>query len=354
MTVVDTARDILALLIRRYSFREVAALLGSGILADLVPPHNAGVAQQLCAYGQRMFDLDNEALANPAAATGANLDTTLVNDGTTEVPRHLVQRGKACRLPQWPGEQPRAALQSLVPAYQLLLEIIAARWRRRETAALLATAHIVSQYAYLLAWQPVLGHAGDPPALAHDATITGPDSRFGAPDKTDCAHIRPERAAASRALRVWRSDPKGWRGYLDRQHSTLARAFGVCAARCATPCTVVTSRTGDERERLAAACEAVFALADSMLIRLRHSAPVGHGFGVPSRDEVGDAWQHSRAVISRHGTVAGLVLVEDGYPLPGLPTLLSGVAGATLTADTLLADTAAEITAQLRPAPAPR
>lgn len=347
MTGVGTAGDILVLLTRRYAFREVAALLGAGLLADQIPTREAAQAQQLCAYGQRLFDLDAESFARANAAQGANLDTSLVDHDQEAVPAHLLNRGSECRMPQTPREQPRAALHSLVPAYQLMLEVIAARWRRRETASLLAAAHIASQYAFLLAWQGALGHAGDPLRLAEDAVITGPDSRFGDLDATDCQHIRPEKAAAHRALRIWRSDPVGWRRYLDRQHSTLARALGVCAATCPTPCVVITSRPAAERERLAQACEAAFALADSALIRLRHAAPVGHGFGLPSRDEVGEAWQRSRASIARRGPVGAAALTDDTFPLPGLPALLSAIAGTPLAPDTLLADTAAEIAARL-------
>ncbi|GAA1735819.1 hypothetical protein [Luedemannella helvata] len=349
MTGVDTTGDVLALLIRRYAFREIAALLGAGLLAEDIPPHRAAVAQQLCAYGQRLFDLDGEDLANPDAATGANLDTSLVDSTHDHVPAHLIRRGAQCRMPQSPDEEPRAALRTLVPAYQLVLEVVAARWRRHETASLLAALHIASQYSYLLAWERALGHAGDPTRLVRDETVVGLDSRFGVWEATDCPHTRPERAAASRALRVSRSTDLSWRNYLDRQHSTMARALGVCAANCMTPCTVMGSRREAERVRLGAACRAAFAFAESAVIRMRHAAPVGHGFGLPSRDEVATAWQGSRIVIARHGEVAAAVLAEDGFPLPGLPSLLSGIAGRRLRPDTLLADTAAEITARLTP-----
>ncbi len=349
MTGVESAGAILALLIRRYAFREIAALLGAGLLAGDVSAHRAAVAQQLCAYGQRLFDLDTEDLANPDAATGANLDTSLVDPAHDAVPAHLIRRGAQCRMPQSPPEQPRAALRTLVPAYQLIVEVIAARWRRHEIASLLAALHIASQYAFLLAWEPVLGHAGDPARLATDETIVGLDSRFGVWEAVDCPHTRPERAAASRALRVAHSTDLSWRAYLGRKHSTVARALGVCAANCMTPCTVITSRRDPDRKRLGEACRAAYAFADSAVIRMRHTAPVGHAFGLPSREEVAAAWQSSRVVIARHGEVSQAVLAEDGFVLPGLPSLLSAIAGRRLVADTLLADTAAEIAARLTP-----
>ncbi|WP_344128056.1 hypothetical protein [Luedemannella flava] len=334
-------------MIRRYAFREIAAVLGAGILAGSIPSHEAALAQKLCAYGQRLMDLDAEDLADPDVAHGASLDTSLVDQARETVPADLIRRGAACRMPQVPREQPRAALRSLVPAYQLVLESVEIRWRRQEMAAILAGVHLMSQYAYLLAWESVLGHAADPAELARDEAFAGLDSRFGAWDVTGCPHIRPEKAAASRALRVADSTALSWRNYLNRQHSTVARALGACAAQCMNPCTVISTRTEEDRVRLGAACRAAFAFADSALIRLRHAAPVGHGFGVPSRDEVAETWRHSRVSISRHGPVGELVLTEDGFPLPGLVTLLSGIAGRTLRPDTLLADMAAEIAARL-------
>jgi hypothetical protein len=40
---------------------------------------------------------------------------------------------------------------------------------------------------------------------------------------------------------------------------------------------------------------------------------------------------------------------EDGYPLAGLPSLLSAIASVTLKPDTLLEDTATEIAVRLDP-----
>lgn len=69
----------------------------------------------------------------------------------------------------------------------------------------------------------------------------------------------------------------------------------------------------------------------------------GHGFGVPSPDEVLNAWERTRTSISRlplGGCVSGKVA---DYPLPGLPELFSAVAAHEITPDTLLSDTSARI-----------
>jgi hypothetical protein len=94
------------------------------------------------------------------------------------------------------------------------------------------------------------------------------------------------------------------------------------------------------------ACRLAVAYSQCALVRLRHAAPVGHGFGVPSPHEVAEAWQRSRGGFAKRG----VDLPDDGYPLSGLPSLFSAIAGVELRPDTLLADTAAEINAQLDPA----
>src|SRR5262249_10475771 len=140
------------------------------------------------------------------------------------VPRGLLARARASRIPQTPREQPRGALKTLRPAYALLLEVIQVRWERREMAALVAALHIAGEYLPLLAGERVLGHAGDAALLP--AAVAGPHSRFGVTDEDGdgqrrCEHTRPERSAARRALRVAGEPAPGWRAYLDRQHSQV-------------------------------------------------------------------------------------------------------------------------------------
>jgi len=58
---------------------------------------------------------------------------------------------------------------------------------------------------------------------------------------------------------------------------------------------------------------------------------------------VAAAWQASRESIGRHEGAATAALAEDGFPLPGLPSLFSAIAAAEIAPDTLLADTAAGV-----------
>jgi hypothetical protein len=339
-------REMLLLLARRYAFREVAFLLGGGVTGLALSQREVARLQQLCAYGQRLFDLDAEDLDKPDAAVGANTDTTFADMvGDELVPEHLVQRGELCHIRRQSDEHVDDALHSLRPAYRLLLEVIQVRWQRHETLSLLAAAHIAAEYAPLLAWEPSLGHAGDPVRLRKNPAFAGPASRWGHADDPECPHTRPEKAAASRALRVATEPPSGWQAYLDRQHSIVSQALGVCATACPYPCTVVTSQP--DRGQLAERTRLAIAFDESALVRLRHRAPVGHGFGVPSRLEVAEAWQRGREGIARRGGLARAVLTEDDYPLPGLPSLFSAIAGTPVVPDTLLADTLAEIVREL-------
>jgi hypothetical protein len=245
-------------------------------------------------------------------------------------------------MPQAPGERHRGALGSLRPAYRLLLEVIDAHWRRRETTALVAAVHIAGEYAPLLAWEAVLGHAGDPARLS--TAVGGSGSAWGDHDDASCAHSRAEKSAAQRSLRVAGENGSGWRTYLDRQHSNTAHALGVCAAECERPCSVLTRLSKEDEATVTDGSRLAVAFVGSPIVRLRHSAPVGHGFGVPSPDEVSQAWQRSRETLGRQ---APTVLAEDGFPLPGLTALFASIAGAPMLPDTLLADTAATVVAAL-------
>jgi hypothetical protein len=140
----------------------------------------------------------------------------------------------------------------------------------------------------------------------------------------------------------------GWRNYLDRQHSTVASALCTCAAYCRTPCDVVTRLEPGVRVDLAERCRIAREFADGALVRLRHAAPVGHGFGVPNPEEVSEAWSRSRRSLARlpgGGRVAGEVA---DYPLPGLPEAISAAAGHEITPSTLLDEVAEHIVTVLR------
>jgi hypothetical protein len=333
---VETAHEVLIALARRYSFGDVAALVAAGAGGASLTTRDGALIDQLCAFGQRLIDLDAEDFGNPDAATDANLDHSFADRVRGDAaPENLVTRALACRMPQHPNERRRGALGSLRPAFGLLLEVIDARWRRRETAGLVAAVHITSEYLPLLVWERILGHAADPARLP--AQVSGKGSAWGDFDDEGCRHTRAEKGAASHALRAEHDSPAGWRSYLDRQHSHVSQALAVCAVECERPCSVYTRHSAEEQKILETGCRIALSYVDSPVVRLRHTAPVGHGFGVPSQREVLAAWEQTRETLSRHQPA---VLTQDGFPLPGLPSLFSALAGGPVTPDTILADTA--------------
>ncbi|MBB2910924.1 hypothetical protein FHS43_002189 [Streptosporangium becharense] len=318
---MESARDLLVSLAQRYAFGDVGAL-ASGVVDDVT-----GV-EALCEFGQRLLSLDAEDFAAEART----------------VPGDLRRRARACTMPQTPREQPRGALESLRPAYGLLLEVIAVRWHRRELSPMVAAVHIASEYLPLLAFEPVLGNAGDP--ARWPAGLTAPGSRFGVIGDRECDHTKAEQSAVNRTLRVAGEPAEGWRAYFDRQHSQVAGALATCVADCRTPCTAM-DWVGAARDDLALRSRVALAFADTPLVRLRHAAPVGHGFGVPSPEEVLEAWDRSRAILAKND-VGGEAARDDGFPLPGLPSLFSAVASAPVAPTTLLADITAHLVKLLR------
>jgi hypothetical protein len=333
---VETAREVLTTLARRYAFGDLAALCEAG--AAGLPPDVAAQVRLLCSFGQRLIDLDAEDFGLPERTGDPVVDAH-------QVPADLLVRARASRMPQSAKERTRGALRTLRPAYALLLEVIEARWRRREMAPLVAAVHIAAEYLPLLAWEPVLGHAGDPARLPE--SVSGPGSRFGVPAETgrprDCDLTRPEQSAAIRALRVAREPGPGWRNYLDRQHSIVAAALSTCATSCRTPCDVVTRLAPDVHGALTERCRLAREFSEGALVRLRHAAPVGHGFGVPNPEEVSDAWARTRRSLERLPLGRGTAGEVGGYPLAGLPEVFSAVAGHPIVPDTLLHDVAVRI-----------
>lgn len=334
---METAREVLTELARRYAFGDLAALCETGVVG--LPPQVAAEVRLLCAFGQRVIDLDAEDFGLPERTGDPAVDAH-------KVPEALLSRARACRMPQSAKERTRGALRTLRPAYGLLLEVIAVRWQRREMAALVAAAHIVAEYLPLLAWEPVLGHAGDPARLAE--AVAGPGSRFGVSPAhgrpRDCDLTRPEQSAAERALRVAGEPGPGWRAYLDRQHSTVASALRTCVVSCRTPCDVINRLAPEVLDALTERCEIAREFAGGAFVRLRHAAPVGHGFGVPSPEEVQDAWARTRASLANLPLGDRALAHTGDYPLDGLPEVISATAGRPIAPGTLLRDVSARIT----------
>ncbi|MEU1392355.1 MULTISPECIES: hypothetical protein [unclassified Nonomuraea] len=314
---MDSTRELLIALARRYAFADLGALAPTAEISDV------------CEFGQRLLSLDAEDFAAEARS----------------VPADLRRLARACHMPQTPREQPRGALESLKPAYGLLLEAIAVRWHRRELSPMIAAVHIASEYLPLLAFEPQLGHAGDP--ARWPAGLSAPGSRFGVIGDRECDHTKSEQSATNRTLRVSVEPGEGWRAYFDRQHSQLAGALAVCVATCRNPCTAMDWIEPEPRADLQVRARTALTFAETPLVRLRHAAPVGHGFGVPSPEEVLDAWERSRTALDKNA-VGAAAAKDDGFPLPGLPALFSAVAGAPIEPSGLLAGVSGHVVTLLQ------
>ena len=137
------------------------------------------------------------------------------------------------------------------------------------------------------------------------------------------------RATARRALNAATGDPDGYTAYLDRFHSRLWSALAVCALNH-------------------------LLYRDSPVVALRHHAPVGHFFGVPSTAEISDAWLRTWERLAAPWpdganplAAAGLGAPDPAEALPGMSALVSAVAGRTVGPGTLIRDIGADVAAAL-------
>ena len=110
-----------------------------------------------------------------------------------------------------------------------MLEVLEIRALRREPLQVVVTAHLIGEYLQQLAWESTLGHGGDP--LLMQQFVGG--SRWGTDDPA-CPHSSALRATAKRSLNACNGDTAGYTAYLDRFHSRLGDALGVCALNFAT------------------------------------------------------------------------------------------------------------------------
>ncbi len=184
---METARDVLTALARRYAFGDLEALITQGTLA--ADGRSTAIAA-LCAFGQRVLDLDAEDFGMPEAVG--------------EVPRDLLDRARASRMPQT-ARRPRGALASLRPAYSP-----AGGHRDPLVPARHGGAGRRRPHRERVPADAGVGARSRPrcdPALI-GASVSGAGSRFGVPVEPGsarmCDHTRPERSACERTLRVAR------------------------------------------------------------------------------------------------------------------------------------------------------
>lgn len=305
-------------------------------------------AWRLAVAAKRVFDLDAE-------------DYWSISRDFPQ--RHWSDELAAACFPLEPRSAERGALASLVPLYRLMLEVLELRALRHEPLQVVVTAHLLGEYLPQLAWESTLGHAGDPLRMA---SYVG--QRWGTDDRS-CPHNSAMRATAKRSLHAANGDAAGFTAYLDRFHSRLGPTLAMCAMNhetidagerpdvagtCPRPCRWAVRGSLAERRDLDARVRLALLYSDSPVVALRHHAPVGHFFGVPSTTEISEAWLRTWERLTTpwaDGTnpLAGPVLgaPEPGEALPGMSALVSAVAGRTIGPGTLIREIGADIAAVL-------
>lgn len=270
--------------------------------------------------------------------------------------------GAAC-FPLEPRSPARGALGSLIPLYRLMLEVLQLRALRHEPLQVVVTAHLIGEYLPQLAWESTLGHAGDPLLMAQYV-----GERWGTDDRS-CPHSSAMRATAKRSLNAADGDVAGFTAYLDRYHSRLGSALSMCAMNhetvaagerpdvgdaCPNPCRWAVRGTTAERRSLDARVRLALLYRESPVVALRHHAPVGHFFGVPSTSEISDAWVRTwqRLTVPWADGSNPLTQPDLGSPepfeaLPGMSALISAVAGRTVGPGTLIREIGADVVAAL-------
>ncbi len=296
-------------------------------------------ARDLAMAARRVLDLDGEDFAEIARGFQTAWAGRLASSG----------------FPAEPRAAERGALGTLVPLYELMLEVLDVRAIRREPLQVVVTAHLIGEYLPQLAWESTLGHAGDPLRLAD---VVG-GSRWGTDDPA-CPHTSALRSTAKRALNACRGDVEGYTAYLDRFHSRQGDALAVCAVNgatvgpgerpdigdwCPNPCAFVTEPPLQDRRDLDARVRLAKLYVESPVVALRHHAPVGHFFGVPSTAEISEAWLRTWEKLSAPWNDGCNPLLTTPpaataahEALPGMAALVSAVAGRPLGPGRLLRD----------------
>ncbi len=278
----------------------------------------------LCRFAVRVLELDAEDFASLSG-----------------VPPELLALIASAHIPPQPLQPDRGALGSLHPTYRLFLEVLTVRWNRGELSSVLAILHLMAEYMPLLAWETVLGHAGDPARLG--LALRGEGSRWATDDPL-CDHPPSLRRSLRTVLHIVDQDVEQWQRYLDRDHSRVSAALGQCASHptkgrpdpgrlCSTPCTVWTRLDPAQAEDLERRMTLVGLFVDSPVLGLRHAAPVGHGFGVPDRAELLEEWRATWDRLTAPWKCGRNPLHDASphdTPLPGLEAFLSAVAGVSI------------------------
>jgi len=334
----------LSSLLRGHWYDAVVAVLHDLASDDARLQH----AERLAVAAKRILDLDAEDFGQIGSAFSAEWARSL----------------ERASFPIEPRDPQRGALASLYGLYELMLEVLELRARRQEPLQVVVTAHLIGEYLPQLAWETRLGHGGDPARMRESV------GERWATTSPECAHSSTQRATAKRALNACDGDVVGYTAYLDKFHSRLGDALAVCAMNhetvkagerpdvgttCPTPCGWALQGSLEQRRDLDARVRLALIYQDSAIVALRHHAPVGHFFGVPSNSEIVEAWLSTWERLNApwpdgsnplHG-VAMESRSEPSEALPGMSRLVSVVAGAPIGPGRIIRTIGDQISAEI-------
>lgn len=290
--------------------------------------------RQLAVLGHTILSLNNK-------------DFVLWTDNS-QIPLALRKKLQRLVWPTSPDAQQRGALESLIPTFELFIEVIEILVVKGQVSMALSVLHLMIEYLPILAWQRTLGHAADP------VLMDGHLSQVGVKWTTeDCPLTRADRNAFD-AVSLSLINQSKWDKYMRDSHSRVAGALSICGGVphpnstvngqriCRNPCAVMS---GDRQ--LTWALVLIRRLRASSIVKLRHDSPVGHFFAVPNEQEILLKWE---------STWEGLLADNPEAPaeenpllgkrrtgaLPGLPELLEVIAGLerneSIQASSLLTD----------------
>lgn len=272
-------------------------------------------------------------------------DFVLVDDWL-DVPIDAQGLLRAASLPHVPDAPDRGVLRTMLPMFRLLMELIDVAYERDDIEAVLKYLHLIAEYAALLAWERVVASPGEPDVIATRLSW--------APTWQDAGRTRkcPRSDAAGSVARtapVALTGPREWNKYLNQSLSRVSLLLGSCGAShqglggarlCAEPCAVAPAGHGSED--LAWRLHSVHRFATSAVISLRHPSPLGHGFRLPDKQELDDAWDTTvtRLMQAQHYQRHAPTEPDSWGALHGLASLVTYWAGAEQMqeATTLLAD----------------
>ncbi len=353
----STQAASIAVLVEQHWYDAAAAALDRSLAArpESEAPPELVAARRFAVAARRVLDLDAQDFASIAGQFNAPWSGRLTG----------------ASFPREPHDDERGALGSLVALYELMLEVISLRAARDEPMQVVVTAHMIAEFLAQLAWESTLGHAGDPLQLGN--FVGG--SRWGT-DDPECPHTSAARSTAKRALNAVDGDVAGFKAYLERFHSRQGDALAVCALHheteehgtrpevgesCPNPCHFMTNQPLERRRDLDARVRLALLYLNSPIVALRHRAPVGHFFAVPSTREVAVAWAHTWEKVNAPWPDGDNPLKVDqkGVPasgdeaLPGMSMLVSAVAGRPISAGRVIRDIGADIQRALAAGPPP-